>query len=147
MPGKPPQPEGEGRVTTGEVRPRGHLCGQSGAQALPLEDGSPFPCLSLCRRLREHTQGAPRARGGGGRRVTATVPLIQGFSRGPPAFPGLPSPRTVPSRRLCRLSVVPWETDSTASCFTLPRNPPALLLVLSETYPSVALAALHRFWT
>ena len=91
---------------------------------------------------REH-----HAPGGGWRRVTATVPLIQGFSRGPPAFPGLPSPRTVPSRRLCRLSVVPWETDSTASCFTLPRNPPALLLVLSETYHSVALAALHRFWT
>ena len=87
MPGKPPQPEGEGRVTTGEVRPLGHLCCQSGAKALPLEDGSPFPCLSLCRRLREHTQGAPRARGGGaaGNCYCATHP---GLLPGTASLPG-----------------------------------------------------------
>lgn len=52
----------------------------------------------------------------GGVRVTASVPLIQGFSRRPPAFPGRPRPRAVPSGGLCQRSVVQWETDSAASC-------------------------------
>ena len=100
-------------MTTGEVRPRGHLCGQSGAQALPLEDGSPFPCLSLCRQLREHTQRAPRAGGGAGNCFCATHPGLL------PEAASLPGTAEAPGsaiRGLCQRSVVQWETDSAASC-------------------------------
>ena len=144
MPGKSLQPEGEGRVTTGEVRPRGHLCGQSGAQALPLEDGSPFPCLSLCRQLREHTQGAPRAGGGAGNCFCATHPGLLPEAASLPGTaeaPGSAIRGALPAQR------GPVGDGLRCLLLTLPRTPPALFLALSETYPSVALAALRRLWT